>query len=131
MTAEPLQAIARHRLHQHFAARRTATAPDRWFALAWAKAVFALGSSDEERVLAFLDREWAAFRASRPGEPVLAFRPPPPVVRDEEGEAGPPPYELLPRLRHGRYGIDLPSHEERIREEQERLARRDQAHYGF
>jgi hypothetical protein len=118
------------RLHRHFATRASGTEPARWLAQAWAWAVLVLPAAGEDEVLALLGREWEAFRARHPGEPAVAFRAPaaPP---DEPVVPGPPPYADLPPLAFGRYGIDLPSHEERVREEQERLARRDQAHYGF
>jgi hypothetical protein len=122
--------LARPRLHRHFATRARATEPAKWLAQAWAWAALVTPAAPEEEVLALLYREWEAFRARHPEEPAVAFRAPE-AVPDEPVVPGPPPYDDLPPLLHGRYGIDLPTHEERVREEQERLARRDQAHYGF
>jgi hypothetical protein len=123
------------RLHRHFATRAavggTEDARAAWRAQAWLRATLVLGSADDTDVLAYLDTEWAAFRAAHPGEPHVAFAPPP-APEEDPVVPGPPPYDQLAPLRHGRYGSDhLPSHEERVREEQERLARRDQAYYGF
>jgi hypothetical protein len=118
------------RLHRHFASRRHTGDRATWLAQAWARAVLVDPAADDAAVLALLDAEWAAFRARHPEEPAVTFRPPSEPPPDEV-VPGPPPYDALPPLRHGRYGIDLPSHEDRIREEQERLARRDTAYYGF
>lgn len=75
--------------------------------------------------------EWDAFRRQRRDEPEIDFRPPEDLP-EEFVRPEPPSYAALVPLLFGRYGNDhLPSHEERVREEQERLARRDQAHYGF
>lgn len=123
------------RLHRHFATRAavgdTAAERDAWRNQAWLRATLVLPNAGDDELLAYLDTEWAAFRTAHPGEPHVAFAPPPPADEDPV-VPGPPPYDLLPALQHGRYGSDfLPSHDERVREEQERLARRDQAHYGF
>ena len=132
MAAETVPFLTPHeRLHRHFAARATATDPAAWRAQAWLRAALVYPGSPDEDVAAYLDTEWAAFRAAHPGEPHVAFAAPadPP---DEPVVPGPPPYDELAPLRFGRYGSDhLPTHAERVREEQERLARRDQAHYGF
>lgn len=119
------------RLLRHFATRTRAEDPDAWRAKAWIRATFVLPGADDAELLAYLDTEWAAYREAHPGEPHVAFASPPP--EDEEVVVpGPTPADLLPRLIHGRAGSDhLPTHEERVREEQERLARRDQAYYGF
>lgn len=123
-------ALPRARLHRHFATRGSATEPARWLNQAWTWAALVVPGAPEEDVLALLHREWEAHRARHPGEPAVAFRAPA-EVPDEPVVPGPPPYADLPPLTFGRYGIDLPSHDERVREEQERLARRDAAHYGF
>jgi hypothetical protein len=123
------------RLHRHFATRAAVgDSPadrDAWRNQAWVRATLVLPGAPDEDMLAYLDTEWAAYREAHEGEPHVAFAPPPPA---EEGPIvpGPPPYDELAPLRFGRYGSDhLPSHDERVRDEQERLARRDQAHYGF
>ena len=121
----------RERLLRHFAARRTATDAATWLAQAWTRAVFVLPSADDDAVLDLLRTEWDAWRAEHPGEPLVAFRPPPPAPRDEEADPEPTPWHTFAPLRHGRYEVDMPSHEDRIRDEQERLARRDTAYYGF
>ena len=126
----PPYVVPRERLHRHFASRATTDDKGRWLAQAWARAVLVDPAADDAAVLALLHAEWAAYRAAHPGEPVVAFRPPDEPPPDEV-VPGPPPYDALPPLRHGRYGIELPSHEDRIRDEQERLARRDTAFYGF
>lgn len=124
-------ATPRTRLWREFAARAT-TDRVAWLARTWARAVLMLPSGDDEdAVVGLLAREWAAYRTAHPSEPTVEFSPPPRWVPDETVTAGPAPYDALPPLIHGRYGTDLPSHEERVREEQERLARRDQAYYGF
>lgn len=123
-------AAPRDRLLRHFAARSTAPDPATWLAQAWARAVLVLPTAGDEAVLDLLRAEWDAWRAAHPKEPLVAFRPPGPVPEDVVTPA-PPPYDTLPPLRFGRYGVDLPTHEDRIREEQERLARRDSTFYGF
>jgi len=132
MAAETVPYATPHqRLRRHFAARATASDRAAWLAQAWARAALVYPGAPDEDVAAYLDTEWAAFRAEHPGEPLVAFAPPAPPP-DEPVVPGPPPYDELAPLRFGRYGSDhLPSHDERVREEQERLARRDQAFYGF
>ena len=131
MVADTTTYVApRDRLWRHFDARRHATDAATWLAQAWARAVLLLPTADDDTVLDLLRTEWDAYRADHPGEPLVAFRPPG-AVPDEPVVPGPPPYDSLPPLTFGRYGVDLPSHEDRVREEQERLARRDTAHYGF
>jgi hypothetical protein len=127
-TAVP--ALPRERLHRHFATRATSDDPDAWFARAWARAVLVDPSADDAAVLRLLDTAWTEFRGRHPDEPALTFRPPP-HPDAEEVVPGPTPYHLYPTLRFGRYGVDLPSHEDRVRDEQERLAKRDQSFYGF
>ena len=119
----------RERLHRAFAAR-AATSDAAWRMRCWNRAVLMTPGHDPAAVVALLDAEWAAYRAARPGEPAVTWTPPGDLPEDEV-VPGPPPYGDLVALRHGRYGVDLPSHEERVRDEQERLARRDLAHYGF
>ena len=132
----------RERLWREFAARAatgttgtgsigTTGSPSAWRARTWLWASLMLPGGDDDAVVALLVREWAAYRAAHPDEPDIAFRPPGTAPDDEAVVPGPPPYDALPPLRHGRYGADLPTHDERVREEQERLARRDQAFYGF
>lgn len=119
----------RRRLWREFA-RRAATDRVAWHARTWARAALMRPGGDDEAVVALLRTEWAAYRRAHPDEPDVMFRPPP-VAPDEPVVPGPPPYDTLPPLAHGHYGTDLPAHDERVREEQERLARRDQAFYGF
>ena len=132
MAAETVAYVTPHlRLHRHFAARARTNDPAAWRAQAWLRATLVLPGASDDDLVAFLDTEWAAFRRRHPEEPHVTFAPPaaPP---DEPVVPGPPPYDQLAPLRFGRYGSDhLPTHEDRVREEQERLARRDQAHYGF
>ena len=132
MAAEHLAYVApRERLHRHFATRAGTADPAAWRAQAWLRACLVLPGAADEDVVAFLDTEWAAFRRRNPEEPHVTFAPPP-APAEEPVVPGPPPYDELAPLRHGRYGSDhLPTHEDRVREEQERLARRDQAFYGF
>lgn len=132
MAAETLcYVVPRERLHRHFAARATCTDARSWLAQAWLRACLVLPGAGDDDVAAFLDTEWAAFRRRNPSEPHVTFAPPP-APPEEPVVPGPPPYDELAPLRFGRYGSDfLPSHEERVRDEQERLARRDQAFYGF
>jgi hypothetical protein len=114
MVAETVAYVApRQRLHEHFAGRATTDDPPRWLAQAWARAVLVRPAAGDDEVLALLDAEWARFRAGHPDEPVVAFRPPPPV-QDEPVVPGPPPYGLLPPLAHGRYGIDPAVHGDRF-----------------
>lgn len=120
----------RDRLLRHFALRPFTDDPGTWLAQAWTRAVLIAPAASDDEVLDLLRTEWDAWRADHPGEPLVAFRPPPPPA-EEPVVPGPPPYDALPPLQFGRYGIDLPSHEDRIREEQERLAKRDGAFYGF
>jgi alpha-beta hydrolase superfamily lysophospholipase len=119
----------RDRLWREFAARAT-TDPVAWRARTWARAVLMTPGGADDDVLAVLSAEWAEFRTTRPGEPDVAFRPPP-AAPEEAVVPGPPPYAEFAPLARGRYGTDLPAHEDRVREEGERLARRDQAYYGF
>lgn len=120
----------RDRLLRHFATRAVTDDPATWLAQAWTRAVLMAPRADDDTVLDLLRTEWDAWRAEHPGEPLVAFRAP--AALDEEVVVPePPPYDALPPLVFGRYGIDLPSHEERVREEQERLSRRDGAFYGF
>ena len=127
--APDLVLAPRDRLWREFAARTT-TDRIAWRARTWARAVLMTPGGADEDVLAVLRAEWAAFRAAHASEPDVEFRPPP-VATDEPVVPGPPPYAELPPLAFGRYGNDLPSHDDRVRDEQERLARRDQAYYGF
>jgi hypothetical protein len=114
MVADTLAYVApRQRLHEHFTSRATAADPPRWLAQAWARAVLVRPTADDAEVLALLEAEWARFRAGHPGEPEVAFRPPPPVPEDRV-VPGPPPYDLLPPLAHGRYGIDPSAHDDRF-----------------
>ncbi|MDQ1712788.1 MAG: hypothetical protein QOE45_2238 [Frankiaceae bacterium] len=114
MVADTLAYVApRQRLHEHFAQRARAGDPPRWLAQAWARAVLVRPTADDAGVLALLEAEWARFRAGHPGEPAVAFRPPP-ALADDRVVPGPPPYELLPPLAHGRYGLDMPMHEDRF-----------------
>lgn len=119
----------RQRLHRVFAAR-AGTPPAVWQARAWARAVLMTPGGGDVEVAAVLRAEWTSYREAHAGEPDITFAPPI-VVPDEAVVPGPPPYADLVPLRHGRYGVDLPSHEDRVRDEQERLARRDTAYYGF
>jgi hypothetical protein len=119
----------RDRLHREFAARAT-TPPAAWRARTWSRAVLLTPDADDAAVVTTLTAEWAAYRVAHPDEPEVTFTPPAPLPADEVVPAAPPYAELVP-LRHGRYGVDLPSHEDRVRDEQERLARRDTAYYGF
>jgi hypothetical protein len=89
------------------------------------------GGGDDDAITAVLNAEWSEFRTEHPGEPDITFGAPPSVAVDENAIPTPPPYGDLVQLRHGRYGLDLPTHEDRVREDQERLARRDTAYYGF
>ena len=131
MVAEAVPYVApRERLRRHFATRATTEDPATWLAQAWARAVLVLPRGDDEEVLDLLRAEWDAWRARHPGEPLVAFLAPADPA-EEVVVPGPPPYDALPPLTFGRYGIDLPSHEDRVRDEQERLARRDSAFYGF
>ncbi|HEX8003003.1 MAG TPA: hypothetical protein VF519_09955 [Mycobacteriales bacterium] len=136
MAAEPLPYPTPHqRLLRHFATRaRVGDRPEdraAWLAQAWLRATFVLPGASDDDLLGYLDTEWAAFRRTHPGEPHVAFAPPA-APAEEPVVPGPPPYDELAPLRFGRYGSDhLPTHEERVRDEQERLARRDQAYYGF
>lgn len=129
---EPIPYPTPHeRLLRHFATRARAEDPDAWRAKAWMRGTFVMPGATDEDLLAYLDTEWAAFRAEHPGEPHVTFVPPP-APAEEPIVPGPPPYDELAPLRNGRYGSDhLPTHEERVQEEQQRLARRDQAYYGF
>ena len=120
----------RDRLHRHFATRAGTDDPATWLAQAWTRAVLLAPGADDDAILGLLRAEWDAWRAEHPGEPLVAFRAPAPL-RDEPVVPGPPPYDDLPPLTHGRYGVDLPSHDDRVREEQERLAKRDASFYGF
>lgn len=120
----------RDRLVRHFATRAACDDPTTWLAQAWARAVLMAPGADDGTVLDLLRTEWDAFRADHPGEPLVAFRAPE-AIPDEPVVPAPPPYDALPPLIHGRYGVDLPAHDDRIREEQERLARRDSTYYGF
>lgn len=123
--------VPRERLHRHFATRARTTDPKAWRAQAWVWATLVLPGAPDDDVAAFLDTEWAAFRRRQPDEPHVTFAPPE-AAPEEPIVPGPPPYDELAPLRFGRYGSDhLPSHEERVRDEQERLAKRDQAFYGF
>jgi hypothetical protein len=103
----------RRRLHEHFALRASADDPPRWLAQAWARAVLVHPAADDAALLALLAAEWAVFRAGHPEEPAVAFRPPAPVPEDPV-VPGPPPYDLLPPLAHGRYGLDVPMHQDRF-----------------
>lgn len=131
MAADTTTYVApRDRLHRHFATRATTDDPATWLAQAWARAALMAPRADDDSVLDLLRTEWDAYRAQHPGEPLVAFRAP--VAEIEVPVVpGPPPFDDLPPLVHGRYGIDLPSHEDRVRDEQERLARRDTSFYGF
>jgi hypothetical protein len=120
---------ARDRLHAAFASR-AGLPPATWLGRVWARAVLLTPGGDDEAVVEVLTREWAAYCAAHPDAPDVTFRPPPDQPAEPVVPAPPPYADLLP-LRHGRYGLDLPTHEERVREEQERLARRDAAHFGF
>jgi hypothetical protein len=120
----------RERLVRHFATRAGTSDPATWLAQAWARAVLMAPRAADDAVLDLLRSEWDAYRAEHPGEPLVAFRPPAPLA-EEPVVPSPPPYDALPPLTHGRYGVDLPSHEDRVREEQERLSRRDNAYFGF
>jgi hypothetical protein len=132
MAADPLTyPTPHHRLRRHFAARARTTDPAAWRAQAWVRATLVLPTASDEELAAYLDAEWAAFRREHPEEPHVTFAPPP-APPEEPVVPGPPPYDRLVPLQFGRYGTDhLPAHDDRIREEQERLARRDQAFYGF
>ena len=123
-------AAPRDRLLRHFATRATTGDPATWLAQAWTRAALMVPGADDDTVLDVLRHEWDAYRAGHPGEPLVAFRAPA-ALADEPVVPGPPPYDALPPLTHGRYGVDLPSHDDRVREEQERLARRDSTYYGF
>ena len=120
----------RHRLLRHFATRARCGDPTTWLAQAWTWAVLLAPGADDATVLDLLRTEWDAYRADHPEEPLVAFRPPP-AIPEQPVVPTPPPYDDLPPLTHGRYGVDLPSHDDRVREEQERLARRDSTFYGF
>src|SRR5687767_8533186 len=120
----------RDRLLRHFATRAATDDPATWLAQSWARAVLMAPRAGDDEVLDLLRGEWDAWRAAHPGEPLVAFRAPGDLP-DEVVVPAPPPYDALPPLTFGRYGVDLPSHEERLRDEQERLARRDGTYYGF
>ena len=120
----------RDRLLRHFATRAVSGDPVTWLAQAWTRAVLMAPGADDDTVLDLLRTEWDAYRADHPGEPLVAFRPPP-ALAEEPVVPSPPPYDALPPLTHGRYGVDLPSHDDRVRDEQERLAKRDSSFYGF
>src|SRR4051794_26215948 len=100
----------RERLHRAFAERVT-TPPAPWRARTWARAVLLTPGGDDAAVTAVLAAEWEVFRRGRPGEPDITFTPPD-ALPDEPVVPGPPPYAELVPLRHGRYGVDLPSHED-------------------
>jgi hypothetical protein len=116
-------------LYRVFAAR-AATAPAAWRARTWAWAALLAPGAGDAGIAARLGSEWDAYRSAHPGEPDITFTAPPPVP-DEPVVPGPVPVETFAPLRHGRYGVDLPTHEDRVRDEQERLARRDATFYGF
>lgn len=120
----------RDRLLRHFATRAATGDPATWLAQAWARAVLMAPRAGDDAVLDLLRMEWDEWRSAHPGEPLVAFRAPE-AIAEEPVVPSPPPYDALPPLRFGRYGVDLPSHEDRVREEQERLARRDSSFYGF
>lgn len=131
MAADTTTYVApRDRLLRHFATRAVTDDPATWLAQAWARAVLMAPRADDDTVLDLLRTEWDAWRADHPGEPLVAFRAPE-AIAEEPVVPTPPPYDDLPPLTFGHYGVDLPSHEDRIREEQERLARRDSSFYGF
>ena len=119
----------RDALHRVFAARAD-TPPTAWHARAWAWAALLARDLGDDAIAATLRAEWYSYRVAHPGEPDITFAPPP-AVPDEPVVPGPVPVETFAPLRHGRYELDLPTHEERVREEQERLARRDTAFFGF
>lgn len=99
------------RLRAHLA--RAEPASTAWLDLAWARGVLVAaraGRADDASVVSLLDREWAVFRAGHPDAPAVAFRPPP-EPPEEPVRPGPPRYDLLVPLRHGRYGLDLPAEE--------------------
>lgn len=103
----------RERLRQHFAARPSATDAATWLAQAWTRAVLLAPRADDNAVLDLLRAEWDAWRDEHPEEPLVAFRAPA-AVPDEPVVPGPPPYDALPALTHGRYGVDLPREEDRF-----------------
>lgn len=127
--AEPY-VTPRARLHRAFGTR-TATDVAVWQMRCWSRAVLMSPSHAPADVAALLSAEWAAYRAAHPGEPAVTWTPPAGEVAEDEVVPGAPPYHENAPLRFGRYGVDLPTHEERLRDEQERLARRDVAYYGF